>query len=209
MNKLIIFDWTGVIKDALTAHLWVVNRIFKNHGLSEISADEFHDNWIEPYMKFFNKYLPEMTVEEEQKEYREAAMDPEYPKSKCVEGIKEMLVKLADKKYKMMVVSSDLPETVNKELVEFGINNIFVKVISGVSDKSGAIKETVSLYSGDRNHVYIVGDSVHEIQVGKPLGIKTIAVTWGFGSKGSLESMLPDKIFEDVADLQNYLLMEK
>ena len=209
MDKLIIFDWTGVIKDALIAHLWVVNRIFRNHGLNEIFIGEFHDNWIEPYMKFFNKYLPEMTVEEENKEYREAVMDPEYPKSKCVEGIKEMLVKLADRKYTMMVISSDLAETVNKELVEFGIDNIFVKVISGASDKSEAILEAVSLYSGDRNHVYIVGDSVHEIQVGKPLGIKTIAVTWGFGSKGNLESMLPDKIFENVVDLQSYLLMEK
>jgi len=42
--KNIIFDWSGVIKDALECHLWTVNRIFKKFGAKEISMEELKEN---------------------------------------------------------------------------------------------------------------------------------------------------------------------
>jgi len=45
MFKNIIFDWSGVIKDALECHLWLVNRIFKKFGAEEISMEELKEEW--------------------------------------------------------------------------------------------------------------------------------------------------------------------
>lgn len=69
--KNIIFDWSGVIKDAFESHLWVVNRIFKKYGLKGLSSEELRENWQEPFMLFFNKYLPDLTIEEERKRYQD------------------------------------------------------------------------------------------------------------------------------------------
>ena len=55
MFKNIIFDWSGVVKDAVEDHVWVVNKMFKNLGGKEISLEEMRQNWEQPYMKFWNK----------------------------------------------------------------------------------------------------------------------------------------------------------
>ena len=206
MGKLIIFDWSGVIKDALTAHLWVINRIFCNHNLPEISLEEFYDNWTEPYMKFYNKYFPTMTIEEEQKEYREAMSDSEYPHSTCVVGMKEVLETLKTAGDKMVIVSADFPDALNAEIRVFGLESTFDEVITGVSNKGDTVGEILAKHAGDKGSTFIVGDSVHEIEVGKKWGIKTVAVTWGFGSRDSIELMAPDKICENVNELKSYLL---
>ena len=56
MFKNIIFDWSGVIKDAVEDHVWVVNRMFKNLGAKKITLEEMRQSWEQPYMKFWNKY---------------------------------------------------------------------------------------------------------------------------------------------------------
>jgi len=62
--KNIIFDWSGVIKDAFNSHHWVVNRIFRKYEIRELSAEELKVSWEEPYMIFFKKYLPKLDIEE-------------------------------------------------------------------------------------------------------------------------------------------------
>jgi len=41
----VIFDWSGVVKDAMSAHFWVVNRIFKKYGVKEIPFKELRAGW--------------------------------------------------------------------------------------------------------------------------------------------------------------------
>ena len=43
MIKNIIFDWTGVIKDSIEDHLFVVNKIFNKFGAKEISLSELKE----------------------------------------------------------------------------------------------------------------------------------------------------------------------
>ena len=52
MIKSIIFDWSGVVKDSVEDHLWVINRMFKIVGVGEISLREMKENWEQPYMLF-------------------------------------------------------------------------------------------------------------------------------------------------------------
>jgi len=66
MIKNIIFDWSGVIKDAGLSHLCVVNKIFETFGVKEITLDEMKESWVQPYMLFYKKYIPDITFEEEQ-----------------------------------------------------------------------------------------------------------------------------------------------
>jgi phosphoglycolate phosphatase-like HAD superfamily hydrolase len=45
-----------------------------------------------------------------------------------------------------------------------------------------------------------VGDSIHDIESGKPYGAKTIAVITGFYSREEILKHSPDHIFRDLAD---------
>ena len=94
MIKNIIFDWSGVIKDAVEDHGWVVNKMFKNLGGKEMSLEEMQQNWEQPYMKFWNKYFPNMTLEEEQKVYYETISSKNCPSAKSYPGIVKLIKEL-------------------------------------------------------------------------------------------------------------------
>ena len=73
MFKNIIFDWSGVIKDADESHVWIINKMFEKAGLPAISLEEMKEKWEQPYILFYQKYLPGLTLEAEQKLYYAAA----------------------------------------------------------------------------------------------------------------------------------------
>jgi len=94
MFKNVIFDWSGVVKDSLDSHLWLVNKIFKKFGAEELSMEELKENWVQPHMFFYNKYLPNLTEEAEKEAYKEAILSKDCPKSKNYPGICELLKEL-------------------------------------------------------------------------------------------------------------------
>lgn len=143
MFKNIIFDWSGVIKDAVHAHLWVVNRMLKRFGGEEISFDEMKEKWEQPYMKFWSKFFPDLTLEGEQKAYYEVILDKDCPESGPYPGIIELIKKLKEKGILMAVLSSDPPETLFPDIKRFDLEDIFGEVVANIHDKAEVIHELI------------------------------------------------------------------
>lgn len=204
--KNIIFDWSGVVKDAVNSQLWIINKIFMKHGLQPLSLEEFKDNWEQPYQLFYNKYLPKLSLKEEQKDYKEAIFSEDCPKSKSCFGVIELIKNLKNKGNFLVVVSSDHPETILKEINEYGLENIFSEVITKVHDKFESVNALVQRYNLKLSETYFIGDSNHEVDVAKKIGIKSVAVTWGLCSQKRLESVNPDFLIRNIEDLENILL---
>jgi len=201
----IIFDWSGVVKDAVVAQLWLINKVFDRHGIPNISMEEFKDNWEQPYQLFYNKYLPDIDIEQEQKDYLEAILSPECPKAEACAGVPELIRALKEKGNFMAVVSSDFPETLDKEIKEYGLENIFTEVISRVHDKTESVENLIKKYNLDLSTTYFVGDSNHEAEIAKRLGIKSVAVTWGLCSEKVLKVVEPDFLVRNVKELKEIL----
>jgi len=49
--------------------------------------------------------------------------------------------------------------------------------------------------------IVIVGDSVHDVACGRPLGVKTVAVATGVTSRKRLAAERPDHLFDDFSDV--------
>lgn len=205
MFQNIIFDWSGVIKDAVKSNLWVVNQMFKKFGVQEISLSEFKKNWQQPYMLFYNRYLPNLTIEEEQKIYQATILRQDCPKSQAFPGITELIQKLKQKNIFLAVISSDFPATIYPEIKEYGLENIFNTMITGIHDKASAIKDLIQKNNLDLNQTVFIGDSNHEIEVGKQNGVKTIGVTWGFSAEKNLKLENPNFIVHDSKELEKIL----
>lgn len=200
MIKNIIFDWSVVIKDSIEDHLFAVNEIFANFGANKISLAELKENWKQPYMLFYNEYLPDLTLEQEMAAYKEAIMKSSSPR--FYSGIADLIKDLQKQGVKMVVVSSDLPETLLPEIDSFGLNNIFLDIVTAVHDKTIATKDLIEKHNFDKSETFIVGDSNHEIEAGKFVGIKTVAVTWGFTLENRLIASNPDFIVHNVDELR-------
>lgn len=204
--KNIIFDWSGVVKDAVDSQLWIINKIFKKYGIRSLSLEEFKDNWEQPYQLFYNKYLPKLSLEEEKKDYIEAIMSDDCPKSKSCFGVTELIINLKNKNSFLFVVSSDHPKTILKEIKEYGLENIFTEVITEVHDKFESVNALVQKYNLKLNETYFIGDSNHEVDVAKKIGIMSVAVTWGLCSQKRLESVNPNFLVKNIKELEDIVL---
>lgn len=85
--KNIIFDWSGVVKDAVDAQLWKVNKVFNKFGVGSISMEEFKENFELPYMNFYNRYLPNVTKEQQDVYYKELSVSNECPSQVLILGL--------------------------------------------------------------------------------------------------------------------------
>lgn len=204
--KNIIFDWSGVVKEVVDSHFWVVNKMFGEAGVKAISLQEMRENWEQPYMLFYNKYVPGWTLEEEQEIYHKVITRKDCPKPCACEGIVKLIKKLNKKGVLMAVFSSDSAETLLPEIKQFGLENIFKEVIVNVHDKTEKIHELIEKNNFKPEETVFIGDSNHEVEVGKQAGIKTIAVTWGFSTEEKLKSTNPDYLVYNIKELEKILL---
>ncbi|MBP9711433.1 MAG: HAD family hydrolase [Candidatus Pacebacteria bacterium] len=204
--KNIIFDWSGVIKDAVKAQLWATNKVFQKHGVEPLSLEQFREDWEQPYQLFYNKYIPDISLEEEGRDYREAMTSTDCPKSGVFPQIAELIIDLKRMNNLLVVVSSDHKETLLKEIELFGLKDIFDKVISEVHDKSDSVEGIIKEYQLEPEETYFIGDSNHEVEVAKKFGIHSVAVTWGFCNEKRLSSVEPDFLVHNPQALQEILL---
>ena len=199
MIKNIIFDWSGVIKDSVEDHLFAVNKVFQFFGVRQMSVKELKEEWIQPHMIFYNKYLQALSSKQQTVVYKKAIME-RVPKA--YQNIAVLIKELQANNIKMVVISSDLVETITSELVIFGLNGVFLEVISNVHDKAESVKRLINKYNFNKTETVIIGDTNHEL-----VGISTVAVTWGFTSETRLALNSPNFIIHNLRELKNLLIV--
>lgn len=205
--KNIIFDWSGVIKDAVLNQLWITNYIFQKFGVGAITLEQLRNDWEQPFILFYEKYLPKNFDHNDQSMgYREAIYHKDCPKCTSFPQIVELIKKLKNSGVFLTVVSSDLTEMLLPELKEYNLLNIFETVVTDVHDKFDAVEKIIKKNNLTRENTFFIGDSNHEIDVAKKAGIKSIAVTWGFTSEQKLKSKNPDYIVRNVEELESIIL---
>lgn len=204
--KNIIFDWSGVVKDATKAQLWKVNKVFNRFGGESISMQEFKENFELPYMVFYNKYLPNVTKEQQDVYYKELSFSDECPKSDSCAGMVSLIKKLKNNGNYLAIVSSDSPEFLLQEMKDYGLDNIFEDIIMEVHHKEDGILSLIEKRNLNKNITYFIGDSNHEIEVAKTTGIKSIGVTWGFSTEEKLLALNPDFMAHNARELEDILM---
>ena len=205
--KNIIFDWSGVVRDTVTGQLWITNKIFEKYGVNPITVEEFRENWTQPVALFYEKYLPKGYDEgEREKLFRELQLDADCPKASSFPEVLNIIHKCKEKGYFLAVVSSDFTETLFPEVKEWGLENVFNEIIVDVANKLEAVENLIKGNNLNPEDAYFIGDSNHEIDVAQKLGIKSIAVTWGFTSEQKLRARNPDYVANTVEELKNIIL---
>lgn len=209
MIKNIIFDWSGVVNDDLMTVYKTVMEIFKKFGVKEISLEEFKEAWEQPYMRFYNKYgiLTKLPREEEKAVYGATynSMVSRYS-PKPYSYIKDTLQKFKKAGINMIVISTNFRETLLSDIKEFGLQGIFNEINSDVYDKAEDIQETIQRNNFNPEETIFIGDTAHEVEVGKSAGTKTAAVTWGYNNEDKLRAANPDYIIHNLEELESIIL---
>ncbi len=207
MIKNIVFDWSGVINDNFELVYNVAMAMFIEFGTEKISVEEFREEFVLPYMIFYNKYMPNLSLKDEQEAYVRLykKLSLQYP-SDAYPNIKETLIKFKDSGINMNIISSDHKITALKEMERFEMQDMFKSIIIGVLDKSESIKKVIRDNSYNPKETIFIGDMEHEIEAGKKAGTLTAGVTWGFNTEDKLRSANPDYIIHNLEELEQIIL---
>lgn len=209
MIKNIIFDWSGVINDNLLTAYNTAMLIFEQFGARRISLKEFKEEWEQPYMVFYNKYLPDLSKTDEDAAYRDSYKIAvyKYP-PKLYSHIKDTLKKFKNAGIKMVVISSDPSENLLSDIEEFSLRGLFAEINGEVHDKAEVIHEVIERNQLNSAETVFIGDTTHEIRAGKSADTKTAGVTWGYQNEDKIKAANPDFIVHNLKELELVILGE-
>ena len=110
-------------------------------------------------------------------------------------------------------MATSKPEHFAVKLMEhFGLDSCFASICGATMDEKRSNKDEVIRYALDRNGItdtdecIMVGDRKFDVLGAKSLGLKSVGVLFGYGSREEMDKASPDFIAETVAELSEILL---
>lgn len=203
MNKSFIFDWSGTLSNSFHCFCQVCNLMFQELGKQPISEKEIRLNFTLPYMKFWNKYFPDLTREKQCKLYEEFIHKVD--ESELHESVDEIINFLHNSGWKIFILSSDPISKLIPETKKSGLLNLFQKVIGDVHEKGEVIKSLIDDFDLDKSLTFYVGDTSGDVEAGKFANVKTIGISWGFQHKDVLSKSKPDFLIDDIIEIKEII----
>lgn len=208
MIKYVLFDLDGTLTDPA---LGITNSIM--HALSkmgrEIPPRESLYCFIgPPLIPAFMRFLG-MSEEEAKRAlvyYREYFSERGLFENTPYDGIAGALSELKSRGYRLTVATSK-PEVFAVRIAEkFGLDTYFECICGATLDETRTKKADVIEYAlGQLGAVaeecIMIGDRHHDVDGARALGMKSIGVLWGYGSRDELTEAGADAIAEAVADV--------
>jgi len=200
--KFIIFDFDGVIHDTF--------ELGYKTNMKVLGDDLTEDG----YRNLFNGNIYDKVeiTEENLRQFFEILSEA-FKLLKIEENVKANLTKLA-KKYSLFIISSNQEETLNIYFQNNNKTHIFKEILGYETHKSKVEKFKILFekYGFGPKDCIFVTDTLGDIIEGNKVGVKTIAVDFGFHDRSRLEKANPFKIvssFDEIVETINELNGDK
>ncbi len=209
----ILFDLDGTLTDSkkgiINSLLFALNKLH----IEEPSINEL-DSFIGPPLRqsFKKRYnLSDDVTDKAVNYYREYYSEKGIFENELYAGIAELIKTLYDKKFKLFVATSKPTNFAEKVLIYFNLKNYLTGFLGTASDnaqidKTEIISRLVSGYSLNPINSVMIGDREHDIISGKNNNMKTIAVSYGYGTYKELLLQNPDFIVSTCDELKLLLM---
>ncbi len=201
--KLIIFDFDGVIVDSFGCLFPLIENAMKDIGFS-FTQDQFRSFFTHNVHQSYKDFIDDEVTYARFSKFRKANFDAYY-QPRVFPGVANVVFELK-KHYFLAIASSGKQDTIMRILQKNGLANCFDTVLATTdSSKENMIQELLKKYNAQPEEAIMITDTVGDIKIAKELGLKTMAVTWGFQSETTLTSALPDFIVQSPEKIQNIL----
>jgi len=201
MIKCIIFDFDGTLADTYEEIKKIVNDL-QYPKIKNINFEEVRDKGIRKMVKEAEIPLWKLP----RFSYDVLKKLKEKKSTKIFPGTKIILNELVQD-YKIGIVSSSSKENIEQTLKKKKIFGLFEFIYSDSSlfGKDKVLKRMLKNNNLNPNEILYVGDEDRDILAAKKVGIKIIAVTWGFNSKERLLFNNPDYIVDSPREITRIL----
>lgn len=186
--SLIVFDFDGTLAQTDALILAIYNKHAAALSLKELTEDEVAKLRDMPthkalrHMKLYWYKIPKLwriMTHEMAAEIENIRMQP---------GIAELLHDLAQKKIDFGIISSNSVQNIDAVFRHQKLPEpLFIGSSSALFKKHKVLKKICKQHNLDLSRTLYVGDESRDIELGHKLNIPVISVSWGFGSKKSLQ----------------------
>lgn len=212
--KHILFDLDGTITDpkvGITKSIQYALSKFEiqiddSDKLKSLIGPHIYNTFIEEYG--FSEEKSELAVSYFREYYSEKGLFESHP----YPDIEKTLEGLKNQNFRLAIATSKPTELAEKILKHFNLDRYLSHIVGSNLDntrinKDEIITECIKLFGDDsKNHYIMIGDRKHDILGAKKVGIGSIGVLYGYGSKEELEAAGADKIIdkhEELLDIEN------
>lgn len=122
-------------------------------------------------------------------------------------GMPELIRKLHNEGHELFVLSSNSLSNVRQFLIQQKINKYFLEIYGGTGlfSKGPALRQLLKEQNLDIKQAVYVGDEQRDVEAAKSIGLRAIAVTWGFADRNNLKAMRPAGLADTPAELMRIL----
>ena len=208
MIRNIIFDWSGTLVDDLPAVMDATNHVFRQAGMAEMSRDQFRAEFCLPFKKFYDKFLPTVSMEQLELWFHARF-------KKCQDSItplphaREFLEFCRARGLRTFVLTAvhESHWRAQAETADFAtfIDEAFV----GVRDKREKIHFILEQHRLVAGETLFIGDMQHDIETARHGGVHSVGVLTGYNDLVQLRAAEPDLIVEHLGELRGLLTRQE
>lgn len=204
--KYIVFDFDGTIADSRSVFISMYNELAEKHNYLPMTEDNLQE-------------LRAMSITERSKmlgvplykiPFLAAAIIKKYknavPLLQFNEGMKELLLSLAENKVKFAVLSSNSKSNIQEF---FDLNGVKCKHIyssRSIFGKHILINKFLKEKNLKPSDILYIGDEVRDVVACRKSGVKMAWVSWGYDILQSLVNNKPDYHIDDPAQILSLAL---
>jgi len=208
-QNLIVFDWNGTILADTSACVNATNTVLGKLGLPHVTRAHYQRHYTMPLAHLYHA----LGVDPKILNAREHEINPLWhasygaAKIRLRRGAKAMLQSLRLASCEAIILSNYVVHRIDEQARRLGVRDHFREILAfEVGDatfrkrgKGGRLKDY--LKANPARDGVIIGDSEEEIEIGREVGMTTIAITDGMCSTARLRAMKPDYLVRSLTQI--------
>ncbi|MGA7720767.1 MAG: HAD hydrolase-like protein [Ignavibacteriaceae bacterium] len=207
--KHIIWDWNGTLFNDVELSVNIINNILKDMKLKELSIIDYKNIFTFPIRDYYKK--AGINFENYSFEETGALWISEYEKRKLegflYEGTSETLQFISDKGMEQSILSAYSQITLVDIVRHFNLEHFF-SYLTGLNNiyadsKIELGKKFIKNIVHSNEEVLLIGDTVHDYEVAKEIGVVCLLIADGHQSKEKL-SVCGVPVLDNIKEICNY-----
>lgn len=213
---IIFFDLDGTLIESGPGIITATRAMMKDLGLQDKTDDEMKKFIGPTLVNSFSEYLG-IRGEDVHRAialYRQKYDEMGLAVTKPYPGVKELLQELKKRGKRLGVVTSKIHPTAELHLKKFGLWQ-YIDYLRGADPAGAGEKEELlklaaydNLTKDQYGCAVMIGDRLFDLDAAHVVGIDSIGVLYGYGTREEIEGCRPTHIVKSVEDLAGILLAQ-
>ena len=213
-TRFLLFDLDGTLTDPAEGITKSVVHALRHFGIEETDKKRLLSFIGPPLLETFTREygLTDEQSWEALRVYREYFADIGLYENKVYNGIPEFLRDAQQAGYELIMATSKPEMYACRLMRHFGLTSYFSCIAGSDMAEKRADKTSVILSAlarmeiTDRSQTVMIGDRLFDIEGAKAMGMPSVGVLYGYGSREELVKAGADRLAETVTDLRNIFL---